>query len=302
MEHRIVWVHGIGDHQAGYSDEWRLNFNQHLHLPDSDFIEVLWDTVFDAIPGTTRSAAAATTRGAVIVVAPPRAELGLTPTETLAAQEIQDELTTILQARKVALDRAERAVAAPSTRSADADAVVAWAASPVDADVATTRGLLTWLLNPEEYLGDFVKYLVSRSIRTAVKACFKERLLPLIGSDAAIAVVSHSWGTVVAYDSLLDLSAEAPDLDVLDLFTLGSPLWMVRRFLEDSSGGKPSDVASWVNVTAQGDPVGAWLRPAFAVDDDLHVPGIDGVDAHGSYFAAGNAIVQRDIVARDILD
>ena len=47
MEHRIVWVHGIGNHQAGYSDSWEQHFNAYLQLPHASYIEVVWETVFE---------------------------------------------------------------------------------------------------------------------------------------------------------------------------------------------------------------------------------------------------------------
>jgi hypothetical protein len=158
----------------------------------------------------------------------------------------------------------------------------------------------TWLFRPDEFLGDFIRYLVSRSVRSAVKERFKERLRPIVEASPRIGVVAHSWGTVVAYDSLLDLSGELPALQVGDLFTLGSPLWMVRRFLEDSSGRKPPAVGEWVNVNAQGDLIGSWLRPAYAVDEDIQVPSM-GEGAHGSYFVPGNDAVQKTIVADRVL-
>ena len=293
MEHRIVWVHGIGDHSAGYSDEWRINVNRHLHLPANAYIEVLWETVFDAVPGSTRAGERGVTGDGP--------DLALTPQETLAAEEVHEELVTLLEARKSALDQAQPAATDRTTR-ADEDAIVEWAASPEEAEPATTRGLLTWLFKPDEYLMDFVKYLVSRSVRTAVRERMKEQLRPLASGDYRIAIASHSWGTVVAYDSLLDLSAEVPDLEVATLFTFGSPLWMVRHLLENRSGRKPPDVTTWLNITARGDLVGSWLRPAFDVDRDLQVPSVGESDPHGSYFVDGNDSVQRDIIARYILE
>ncbi len=74
-------------------------------------------------------------------------------------------------------------------------------------------------------------------MRSAVKERFKERLRPIVEASPRIGVVARSRGTVVAYDSLLDLgSRRLPALQVGDFFTLGSPLWMVRRFLEEFSG------------------------------------------------------------------
>jgi hypothetical protein len=116
-----------------------------------------------------------------------------------------------------------------------------------------------------------------------------------------ISVVAHSWGTVVAHDALLDLEAESPTLEVANLITLGSPLWLVRRFLEDSSGRKSGRLDRWTNVHARGDLVGSWLSRGFEVDEEYQVPSFGDGDPHGSYFVAGNAAVQGEIVAPSIL-
>jgi hypothetical protein len=284
MEHRIVWVHGIGHHTAGYSDSWRQSFDHYLHLTPASYLEVVWDTVFHPEQAGTRDAARAA--GA----------MALTPREELAAREVEDEVLTILGARRSALEATEPG---PGTRAVPTEPVE-WSDRYVVPGRAPARGLATWLVNPDEYLGDFAKYLVSKSVRAAVKEQFKQVLRSLASGSARVSVISHSWGTVVAYDSLLDLSAELPGLRVADLFTLGSPLWLVRRLLEERSGRKPADVDNFVNVHARGDFVGSWLRPAFQVDKDYEVPTI-GPDAHGSYFVEGNVPVQENIVASDVL-
>ncbi|HEX5501126.1 MAG TPA: hypothetical protein VFW96_00805 [Thermomicrobiales bacterium] len=284
MDYRIVWVHGIGEHHPGYSATWEHAFNEYLDLPHDDYVEVCWDTVFTGARALPGARAGAGTRAL---------DLPLTPGQQLAEAEVREELTTILQARASAL-----AQPPPGTRAAPRG-VVEWSALRQQPPGA--RGWLPdWLAHPDAYLGDFTKYLVSRPIRTAVKEAAKEQLRPLAGGGYTIAVIAHSWGTVVAYDSLLDLETELPGLRVGGLFTLGSPLWLVRRLLDDPSGRKPGGVADWVNVHARGDLVGSWLKPAYRDDQDYEVP-TRGDDAHGSYFVEGNVEVQRDIVARAIL-
>jgi len=46
QNYRVLWVHGIGHPQAGYSISWRNAFNTYLKFPITDYIEVLWSTVF----------------------------------------------------------------------------------------------------------------------------------------------------------------------------------------------------------------------------------------------------------------
>ena len=286
MAQRVVWVHGIGQHSPGYSAEWEATFNSYLNLGHEAYGEVCWDIVFRA----ARALPGAAGRPAGGLAIP------LTPREQQEEAEVREELRTILAARATALEQpppGARARAAHDTR------VVAWSDL---VPPAGARGLLPdWLRRPDEYLGDFAKYLVSRDVRTAVKEQAKAVLRPFAGGEEQVAIIAHSWGTVVAYDSLLDLQVEQPALAVADLITLGSPLWLVRRLLEDRSGRKPGQVAQWVNVHARGDLVGAWLSPGFRVDEEFEVPTFGGGDAHGSYFVAGNEAVQRDIIARAIL-
>src|SRR5204863_7889770 len=118
----------------------------------------------------------------------------------------------------------------------------------------------------------------------------QDQLRPLGGAGDAISIIAHSWGTVVAYESLIDLEVELPAFQLADLFTLGSPIWAVHQLLDDRSGRKPRNTGKWVNIHAQGDVIGSWLTPGFRVDKDYAVPNFGNTnDAHGSYFFPGNA-------------
>ena len=79
MEHRVVWVHGIGDHRPGYSAPWEQSFNTHLALPHDSYVEVVWEIVFDA----ARRAMRAERRG-------DRAPIRLSRREQLAEAEVRE--------------------------------------------------------------------------------------------------------------------------------------------------------------------------------------------------------------------
>jgi hypothetical protein len=160
--------------------------------------------------------------------------------------------------------------------------------------------LPTWILDPKDYVGEFITYLVNRGVRTAVKERLKQQLRPLVGQGDTISIIAHSWGTVVAYESLIDLEGELPTFKLANLFTLGCPLWLVHYLLDDRSGRKPHNTSEWVNIHAQGDPIGAGLKPGFQVDQDF-ADFNNSSNAHNSYFLAGNTAVQRDIVAKTVL-
>lgn len=262
----VVWVHGIGPTQAGYSDSWTQAYNECLSLPMTAYIEVLWSDVYSS-----------TTKGI---------PLPLALQEQVAEAQVLKNLTTVLLARITALAQNP-----------------AWLDErfQITNERVTGKELPPWMVNTEDYIGQFVKYLVNSDVRAAVKEKMKEQLRPLAESCDNIAVIAHSWGTVVAYESLLDLETEMPALQIDHLFTMGSPLWLVQNQLEDPSGHKPGNVGNWVNIHAWGDPIGAGLAPAFQVDADYAVAGVGDRDPHGSYFAPGNVAVQCDIVAAIML-
>ena len=282
MDHRIVWIHGIGQYSPGYSVEWENTFNRYFHFSHSNYVEVCWDTVFHPIGGI---------RGLEV----DEVTIELTPQEQLAEAEVRKDLQTIVLARASAL-----ALSTVSARGR-AEQITEWSEfAGIAAD--GRRGVLpAWLSQPDAFLGDFVKYLVSRRVRHAVKEKAKERLRPLVSSEYSTSLVAHSWGTVVAHETLLDLEAELPSLQSTNLVTLGSPLWLVRHFLDERSGRKPGNVANWVSIHARGDVIGSWLSPGFQVDKEFEVPNFGGGDAHGSYFVPGNEAVQRDIIVQTIL-
>jgi metacaspase-1 len=271
LNYRVAWVHGIGHAPAGYSNSWRKAFNASLNFPDGDYIEVLWSTVFGAM------------MRAMNLTEP---VIPLTPQEQAAEVDVRSTLETILLTRRPTIAPVQ---GMPLIRE--------WANS-----IATrTIALPDWVLDPQDYIGEFSQYLASRRVRSAVKERFKQQLRPLAGRGYAISIIAHSWGTVVAYESLIDLEVDQPNLKLANLFTLGSPLWMVRYWLDERSGRKPRNIGKWINVDAEGDVIGAGLRPGFQVDKDFAVPNFQNAkEPHNSYFLSGNTVVQHDIVAATV--
>lgn len=262
---RVVCVHGIGDHASGYSDRWRAVFNRYLALGVSQFHEVVWDEVFDERERGKRSLAE-----------PP----SLTKAETARAEELGRELEELLRTR---IDLVEDIVTGDDTERA-------WGAAPVDR--TADRGFLSWLIRPNEYLGDFVRYLSSEKVRRAIDRKALDVLQPLIGSGHPVVVLSHSWGSVVTHNALRQIDSGQVALHV----SMGSPLWMlpVRRMLD--LNGRRNACRNWINVDARGDLIGGRLAEHFDVHHDYKVPSVGG-SPHGSYFHPDNATVQRDIVA-----
>ncbi|MCH5375506.1 MAG: hypothetical protein JJ992_16165, partial [Planctomycetes bacterium] len=160
---------------------------------------------------------------------------------------------------------------------------------------------------------DFVKYLSDKEIRNAVQQRFLDVVLPLLHSGSAIDVISHSWGTVVAYEALRRLDGSTMPGQVHRLFTVGSALSIVpvQSRLQFRDGRRPRCVQRWVNLDARGDIVGGTLRGLpFDVDAEFLNLVPTGCDsflgivspacAHSSYFHPRNTAVNRHIFAGEM--
>jgi hypothetical protein len=277
MKQHVVWVHGIGTHQPGYSRQegWQSTLQAYWPSGDDQFAEVCWDTVFTQDARRRRSP-------------------GLESAEDPAAAALRLELERTIAERQVAIasDPNRPPLVQPGGTGSDTQ----------ESD-RLERGIIGNALGfLNNSVGDFVRYLTNNTLREAVKNEFKKVVEPLLQADASVAVVSHSWGTVVAYESLHDLNASLRGKRVAALFTLGSPLWMPPiRGLVRPSATKPANVDLWVNIAAHGDAIGGWLYSYYGLDRDFQAPGVAGVGAHSSYFAAGNAGVMQDLVSRFLL-
>jgi hypothetical protein len=166
-----------------------------------------------------------------------------------------------------------------------------------------------------ECINDFTSYLLDDATRQAVLQVFDDVVRPLLADGNQLEIISHSWGSVIAYEGLrrLDPLPEFADGTVLNWFTPGSALSIgpVKQELlpEASDGARPRVVARWVNLNAQYDVVGGPLQGnPYAVDAEyLDLPAVgcpwyfpNPVCSHESYFRAENLLVNRDIFGQYI--
>jgi len=279
MARKVIFVHGVGRQQAGYSNAWRANLDPYLNLPSVNYIEALWAPLLDQHRQQALAAGAGT-----------RMRKQETEANALANQILRE-------VKKNAAKEGRPIPQAPPRRRA---------AGPATADLAaadlTALGVLDMFSVIREAINDFSRYFLNSSLRGKVKAVVRDAILTQTQPADEVSIVSHSWGTVVCYEMLHDLAREHPNRRVHRLFTLGSPLWidLIRKRLNVKSGKMPAGLKFWVNVDARGDVIGGSLDDDYAVDRDYKVPSRKGVDPHGSYFAAGNEAVLDDIVAHFI--
>ena len=155
---------------------------------------------------------------------------------------------------------------------------------------------------------DFARYMYNQEEREEILGIFDDVVRPLLKEGITVHLVSHSWGTVVAWEGLRRLDGAALAGRVANLFVVGSALSLgpVKLNLRQRVGdlARPAVVDHFYNLDARGDIVGGPLDHKFGVDQEFL--GLDSRNcfifdiscAHGSYFQADNLAVNRDIFAK----
>lgn len=268
-EHAVVYVHGISQHDSGYSDAWYDALRPHLGSQLKKH-EVRWSDLVNAARMMAAEASPAK----------------LSEEERLRAQILAE-----LEARKT------RNGQVPIVRAGSTENQVRASSFALD---------------------DFVRYMVWESTRNSILSRFEEVVSPMLNAGCTLHIISHSWGTVVAYEGLRRLDERRPAGRVANLITLGSALSIAtvqgNLFGRVSDGRMPKIVDSFVNVDAGGDIVGGPLAPPFKVTKEYLQQQPTGCStfwlyprtarnftcAHSSYFENKNRRVQRDIIAHYI--
>ena len=92
-----------------------------------------------------------------------------------------------------------------------------------------------------------------------IRDLLKRELRPMLEQQDDVLLVSHSLGTVIAYDTLWELSNRDGVKGKVDFLTLGSPMglhYIQRRLLGmNNQSGKsyPGLIRRWMNFSAEGD-------------------------------------------------
>lgn len=163
-------------------------------------------------------------------------------------------------------------------------------------------------------IDDFLIYMLNDNVRQQIINRFTQVVRPLLANGSQIDIISHSWGTVVAYEGLRELEQLSFPGIVSSFFTVGSALSIspVRARLreENKDGNRPTNVEQWLNLDAKGDLVGGMIGDKFDVTQEyLNLQPTDCSSflgfynlgcAHSSYFSQSNTAVNRDIFAKYI--
>lgn len=157
-------------------------------------------------------------------------------------------------------------------------------------------------------------------IATRIRQTVKDTLRPLFEAGHEVMLIGHSLGSVIAYDTLWELSWQDGVPWRMDtLLTLGSPLGMfyVRRRLhgrlERGARRYPTNVRHWVNIASVGDLTAldrhlhddyrAMLKLGLVEDITDYTHGVhalfrtaDGPNPHRCYGYFFNPLVARTII------
>ncbi|MEE8248700.1 MAG: hypothetical protein V3R59_00575 [Gammaproteobacteria bacterium] len=162
------------------------------------------------------------------------------------------------------------------------------------------------------------RYLLNRrGLATQVRTMLKEPLQEAWRNGECVLLIGHSMGSVIAYDTLWELSHDDQHSGRIDLFmTLGSPLgtrFINKRIRGRSSHGRrryPTNIRRWENFSARAEMTALHpeLRPFFSemleldvlesltdyVDLYNHFHGDLGLNVHKSYgYLAHPAVAER---------
>jgi hypothetical protein len=115
--------------------------------------------------------------------------------------------------------------------------------------------------NLEVHLRDLRRYVKNMyDIAELIRRMLKVQLRTAWKLDRPILLIGHSMGSIIAYDSLWQLSQEPDDDRKIDLFmTMGSPLGQnfIQRRIKGSKEARdnryPRNIRRWVNIAAVGD-------------------------------------------------
>jgi hypothetical protein len=98
------------------------------------------------------------------------------------------------------------------------------------------------------------------NIASEIRELLKQELRPMLTANEEVLLIGHSLGSVIAYDTLWELSHLEQLPGKIDLFlTLGSPLGMnyvQRRLMGADQKDKkqyPNNIRHWVNISSVGD-------------------------------------------------
>jgi hypothetical protein len=98
-------------------------------------------------------------------------------------------------------------------------------------------------------------------VASNIRRLLKQTLRPLIEKNESVLLIGHSFGSVIAYDTLWELSHQDGLQGGVDFLSIGSPLGMhyMQQRLMGMKGNReksyPELIRHWINLSSEGDIV-----------------------------------------------
>ena len=144
------------------------------------------------------------------------------------------------------------------------------------------------LISLADTVNDVVQYFYNPSMRSAIQVRLQERLVEAAGVFDHTLLVSHSLGTVIAFDVLRQ---RASAYNIHTWFTTGSPLGKLAqlgRVTRDVGQITGDGIAAWHNLFDPSDVVASALSTSFAFPlKDVVVENGGGILNSHDYWANG---------------
>jgi len=144
------------------------------------------------------------------------------------------------------------------------------------------------------------------NIACDIRKLLKQKVRPLIEKNEPVLLIGHSLGSIIAYDTLWELSCQEGLHGKVDFLTIGSPLGMhyvQRRLMGMKENGKksyPKLIRHWINLSSEGDIIAiernfnnsfnGMIKQGLVKSIEDHSHGIfnyyrsdDGLNCHRSY-------------------
>ncbi len=108
--------------------------------------------------------------------------------------------------------------------------------------------------------GELRRYFQNENnIACDIREVLKQELRPILKNNDNILLIGHSMGSIIAYDTLWELSHLEELPGKTDFLTIGSPLginYVQHRLKGNKYSGKkkyPTNIRNWVNISSVGD-------------------------------------------------
>ena len=124
------------------------------------------------------------------------------------------------------------------------------------------------------------------NVASEIRKLLKQTLRPLIERNEQVLLIGHSLGSVIAYDTLWELTHQDKVHGKVDFLTLGSPLGMhyVRRRLMGMNGNQkksyPKLIRRWINLSSEGDVIALERNFHDTFKDMLENGLLDSIEDH----------------------